>query len=70
MNYDELCKSIGIDRGAITKACADPPNTAIRKEPYYLKRKIGQRVNPPPGADLSHLVSKTARQIASKLRRK
>lgn len=69
MNYSDLCKSIGIDRDEITKKCADPVNPQICKEPLYFTKKIGPRHRPPTGEDLSHMVSKPARQISDKLRK-
>jgi len=68
LNYDELCKSIGIDREAITKACADPVNTSVCKEPMYFRKNMGKRYKPPI-EDLSRFVSPLGQRVAQKLRK-
>lgn len=69
MSYEELCKSLGIDREAITKACAEPPSIAVGKEPGFSHRPVGQRVKPPI-EDLSRFVSKMGQKVARKLRKR
>lgn len=69
MSYDELCKSIGIDREAITKTCAGPVSGAIGKEPDVARQKMGKRIKRPL-EDWSHLVSGYGRNISDKLKSK
>lgn len=69
MSYEDLCKSIGIDRDAITKACADPLNGAIGREPDTKRQNVGERIKRPL-EDWSHLVSGYGRNISDKLRSK
>lgn len=69
MNYAELCQSIGIDREAIAKACAEPRNHALSQEPERLSRAIGPRIKPPV-EDLSHCVSVKGQKVANKLRKR
>lgn len=68
MSYDELCKSLGIDREAITKACADPVNTAVGKETRYFQDNIGKRYKPPI-EDLSRFVDNYGQSISRRLRK-
>lgn len=69
MNYNELCKSLGIDRDAITKACADPVSSAVGKEQLYFQQYIGKREKPPI-EDVSHLVDEYGQTISRRLRKK
>jgi hypothetical protein len=69
MTYEDRCKSLGIDREAITKACADPESTAVGKERDYLTKAIGTRVKPLM-EDLSRFVSKMGQKVAGKLRKR
>lgn len=62
MNYDELCKSLGIDREAIRNACDVPVTGAIGREPGNPK-KIGLRFHRPLNEDLSHLNGENGRKI-------
>lgn len=68
MTYDDLCKSLGIDREAITKACADPVSTSVGKEQTYFTDKIGERIKPPMD-DLSRFVSKMGQKMARNRRK-
>lgn len=68
MSYYDLCKSLGIDREAITRACADLPNIAVGKEPAFFTKTIGSRYNPPI-EDLSRFVSKMGQKVSRKLRK-
>ena len=71
MTYDELCKSLGIDREVITKACADPLNGAICKEKGIWGVPMGKRVQTNRvDEDVSHLVTPLARRISNRLRAK
>ena len=69
MNYQDLCKSLGIDREAITKACAAPESTSVGKEPLYFQLHIGPRVKPPT-EDLSRLVDEYGQTISKRLKNK
>jgi hypothetical protein len=69
MTYEDLCKSIGIDRDKIKKS-GHPGKTPVVKEPAYLAPRGTPRVRRPPGEDLSHLVTPLARKIADKLKGK
>jgi hypothetical protein len=69
MSYDELCKSLGIDREAITKACADPVSIAVGKEQRYFQNVIGPRVKSPPIEDVSRLVDEYGQEISKRLRK-
>ena len=69
MTYTELCKSLGIDREAITKACADPVSTAVGKEQRYFQDTIGERIKPPIEEDLSRFVSKMGQKMARNRRK-
>lgn len=68
MNYNELCKSIGIDRDAITKACADPVKASITKENRTFKVNIGKRYKPPI-EDVSRLVDDYGQKMSKRLRK-
>lgn len=70
MNLEDRYKSLGIDRKAITKACADPVSTAVTKEPTYFQLNIGPRVKAPPIEDVSHLVDEQGQAMAKRLRKK
>ena len=69
MNYNDLCKSLGIDREAITKACADPVSASVGKEQTYFQHNIGERVRPPIEEDLSRFVSKMGQKMARNRRK-
>lgn len=69
MTYDELCKSIGIDREAITKACADPISIAVGKEPRYFQLNVGPRVKAPPIEDVSRLIDQYGQEISRRNRK-
>ena len=45
MSYEDLCKSLGIDREAIAKQCENPNSTAVGQEKEYLKQNIGPMGN-------------------------
>lgn len=68
MTLEDRYKSLGIDREAITKACADPPSTSVGKEPLYFQLHIGPRVKPPT-EDLSRLVDEYGQTISKRLRK-
>ena len=70
MNLEDRYKSLGIDREAITKACADPVSTAVTKEPTYFQLHIGPRYKPPLTEDLSRFTNKIAQKNARQPRRK
>lgn len=69
MNYDDLCKSLGIDRDAITKTAAGPVNGAIGKELDVTRQKMGKKIKRPL-EDWSHLVSSYGRSVSNKLKGK
>jgi hypothetical protein len=69
MSYSELCKSLGIDREAITKRCEEPTSTAVGREKEYLKQIIGRRGKPPMG-DVSRLVVPYGQTISKRLKKK
>jgi len=70
MTYDELCKSIGIDREAITKACADPVSIAVGKEPRYFQINVGPRVKDPPiKEDMSKYIDQYGQEISNRMRK-
>jgi hypothetical protein len=68
MSYSELCKSLGIDREAITKRCEEPTSTAVGREKEYLKQNIGRRVKPPM-EDVSHLIDPYGQTISKRLKK-
>ena len=70
MNLEDRYKSLGIDREAITKACADPPSASVGKEPLYFQLNIGPRYKPPLTEDLSRFTNKTAQKNARQPRKK
>ena len=69
MNLEDRYKSLGIDREAITKACADPVSASVGKEVSYFTDKIGDRVRPPIEEDLSRFVSKMGQKMARNRRK-
>ena len=70
-SYEELCRSLGIDREAITKAVAGPEKGSINNEAACWRKPMGKRLKPAiEDEDLSHLVSPLARKIANKLKAK
>jgi hypothetical protein len=72
MSYEDLCKNLGIDREAITKAATEPSNGAITQEKGLWRVPMGKRILAPDrkDEDVSHLVSPLARRIANKLKAK
>jgi len=69
MSYEDLCKSLGIDREAITQQCMEPASAAVGHEREYLSDRIGQRVKPPT-EDVSHLIPPYGQTISKRLRKK
>jgi hypothetical protein len=69
MNLEDRYKSLGIDREAITKACADPVSTAVGKEQLYFTKYLGKRYKPPI-EDLSRLVNEYGQNMSKRLRKK
>jgi hypothetical protein len=70
MTYADLCKSLGIDREAITKACEEPKNHAVGREREVFMERVGKRVKPTAmEEDLSRFVSKMGQKVAGKLRK-
>ena len=73
MTYNDLCKSLGIDRDAITKSCTEPLlNHAVGREREVFKEKVGPRVPPTiKQEDLSRFVSRSwQKQKVTKFKRK
>lgn len=68
-SYEELCKSLGIDRQAITASLEVPTSTAVGTEKTYLRHNIGPRVKPPM-EDVSHLIDPYGQRISKRLRKK
>jgi hypothetical protein len=69
MSYSELCKSLGIDREAITKALDVPTSTSVGREKEYFRDNIGPRVKPPM-EDVSHLIDPYGQTISKRLKKK
>lgn len=69
MTYNELCKSLGIDREAITKACADPVSISVGKEQRYFKPDLVNRHKPPIKEDLSRLIDAYGQRMSKLLRK-
>lgn len=69
MNYDDLCKSLGIDREAISKTAVGPVSGSIGKELDVKRQKMGKRIKRPL-EDWSHLVSGYGRNISDRLKSK
>lgn len=67
-SYEDLCKSLGIDRPAITAALDVPTSTAVGKEKLYLHDNIGKRIRPPM-EDISHLIDPYGQTISKRLRK-
>lgn len=70
MTLEDRYKSLGIDRDAITRACADPVSTAVGKEQEYFQTYIGPRVKPPIKEDLSRYVDAYGQTISKRLKKK
>ncbi len=73
MSYDDLCKKLGIDRAAITKAVEEPKNQSVKvgKEGSLWRVPMGKRVQTNRvDEDMSHLVTPLARKISNKLKAK
>lgn len=68
MTLEDRYKSLGIDREAITKACADPVSIAVGKEQERFQKPIGKRYKPPI-EDLSRLVDEYGQTISKRLRK-
>ena len=68
MNLEDRYKSLGIDREAITKACADPVSAAVGKERDYFQINMGKRYKPPI-EDVSHLVDEYGQNMSKRLRK-
>ena len=68
MSYSELCKSLGIDRDAITARCIEPTSAAVGREREYFRDNIGPRVKPPM-EDVSHLIDPYGQTISKRLRK-
>jgi hypothetical protein len=69
MTLEDRYKSLGIDREAITKACADPVSTAVTKEPTYFQLHIGPRVKAPPIEDMSRFIDEEGQRMSKRLRK-
>mgnify|MGYP001617718200 FL=1 len=70
MNLEDRYKSLGIDRDAITRACADPVSTSVGKEQECFQKPIGKRYKPPIEEDLSRFAAAHGKTISKRLRKK